>query len=119
MINKLKEFYLKTDKITAYTILLSLLCTLAIPLLLELNKGNLPSKLPLFYSLPWGESYLVETKKFIILPALTATITVANLILSWHLHDSQAVLKRMLNTSSVVFSLLSLITTIKIVQIFI
>jgi hypothetical protein len=79
----------------------------------------LPDKLPLFYSLPWGETQLVTKTQFVIVPALIVLITLINIIISWHLHHSQLVLKRIIYVTSSFISLLLLITSFKIIFIFI
>jgi len=91
-------------------LILSLIMILAIALF-----GFLPPKLPLFYSLPWGEGQLATHQQFLIIPASISLITLFNLIISWQLHPSQVFFKRMLLLSPLVISLILTITFIKIV----
>lgn len=79
----------------------------------------LPPKLPLFYSLPWGDTQLTTHQQFFIIPASITLITLLNLIISWQLHLSQSFFKKVLLLSSLVTTLILTITFIKIVLIFI
>lgn len=79
----------------------------------------LPPKLPLFYSLPWGEKQLVSTQQLLIVPAIIILITLCNLVISWQLHSSQIFFKKILLFSSLLVSLILIITFFKIILIFI
>ena len=79
----------------------------------------LPTKLPLFYSLTWGDGQLVTHQQFLIIPAVITLITLLNLSFSWQLHPSQLFFKKILLFSSLIISLIFIITFIKIVFIFI
>lgn len=79
----------------------------------------LPPKLPLFYSLPWGEKQLATPTQFFILPAAVVLITLINLGLSWQLHPSQLFFKKILLGASYICTLLLITTFIRIIHIFI
>lgn len=79
----------------------------------------LPPKLPLFYSLTWGEKQLATHQQFLILPTSIILVTFINLIISWQLHHQQSFFKKALLLSSVIVSLILTITFIKIVLLFI
>lgn len=98
------------------TALASALLTLA---LWWAYQPYLPENLPLFYSLAWGESQLASLTQLMILPSITALVVLINFIISWHLHQSQLVVKRVLAISAVLISTLLLITTLKIIYTFI
>lgn len=80
---------------------------------------SLPAKLPLFYSLPWGESQIVNSQQFFIIPATIILISLINLALSWQLHPTQTFFKKILLISSLICTLILTIALIKIVLIFI
>lgn len=86
-------------------------------LLLVINK--LPSRLPLFYSLPWGEQQLIPAQQLFLLPILMILVLVLNFSISSQLHNSQIILKRMLVLNTVVINAILLITILKVVTIFI
>lgn len=78
----------------------------------------LPTRLPLFYSLPWGQSELTNKSSLLILPTIITIVALINMLLAWQLHSSQYVLKRILLMSTVLIDLIILIAAIKIVFIF-
>lgn len=78
----------------------------------------LPPKLPLFYSLPWGNGQLATQQQFLIIPANIIFITFLNMVIFWQLHPSQLFLKRVLLISSIAVSLILVITFIKIILLF-
>lgn len=79
----------------------------------------LPNKLPLFYSLPWGDSQIGNSQQFFIIPAIIILISLINLSLSWQLHPTQKIFKKILLSSSIISSTILIITLIKIILIFI
>lgn len=96
-----------------------MLLSLLITLFILIYAKFLPPKLPLFYSLPWGEKQLVSTSQLLIIPAIITLVTFFNLIISWQLHPSQSFFKKILLFSSVLASLILTITFLKIILIFI
>lgn len=97
-----------------FPLILSLIIALSTALL-----NFLPPKLPLFYSLPWGEGQLANHQQFLIIPASISAIALLNLIISWQLHPSQSFFKTVLITSSAVVTLIFAIAFIKIVLMFV
>lgn len=79
----------------------------------------LPPRLPLFYSLPWGDSQLVTKQQFFILPAIIAIVTLVNLGILWQLHSSQSFFKNILIAQSILVSIILTIAFIKIILTFI
>lgn len=79
----------------------------------------LPHRLPLFYSLPWGEKQIATPQQFFIIPAIIILISLANLIISRQLYSTQVFFKKILQIASLVSSIILTITFIKIVLIFI
>ncbi len=113
------QFYQTQDSIIFWSISSSVLISLIIILLWAINIYKLPQQIPLFYSQPWGENQLADLPQFIVLPALVILTVLINLIISWHLHPSQIILKRILSFSSLIVSFLILITAFKIIYIFV
>lgn len=97
--------------VTISPLIFSLLLTIVVLTLLQF----LPTRLPLFYSLPWGEKQLATHQQFFILPASIGFITLLNLIISWQLHPSQLFFKKVLMITSLTVSLILIITFIKII----
>lgn len=112
-------FYQEQDSIIFWSVSVSVLSTLLIISFWVINFTNLPSDLPLFYSLSWGDAQLGSIGQFIIIPSTVLLITLTNLIISWHLHPSQIIVKRILSFSSAIISLLFFISAIKIIFTFV
>lgn len=117
--NRLISFYQKQDKVIFYSVFLALLCFLIVVHTYAFFIPVLPSQIPLFYSLPWGEAQLSSLGQFIILPTVILLTGIINLFISWHLHDSQIVLKRILNMSTALVAVLVTITALKIIFTFV
>ena len=79
----------------------------------------LPNKLPLFYSLPWGEQQLVDKYQLLIIPAAICLISLLNFILLTHLHQSQSFFKKILIYTTILTTLLLFMTLTKIILIFV
>lgn len=79
----------------------------------------LPPRLPLFYSLAWGDKQLATHEQFLIIPAIISLITLTNILISWHLHPAQSFFKKILLLQSLTVSLILTITFSKIVLSFI
>ena len=107
----------KLPKINLW-ISLSLILALLITISIAALWNFLPPKLPLFYSLPWGDNQLGNRAQLLIIPGIIILVTLFNLILSWQLHSSQSFFKKILLFSSLLASLILTITFLKIVSIF-
>jgi len=108
MINQL-SFWLKFTPL-----ILSAILVLVIFIILP----SLPPRLPLFYSLAWGETQLASHQQFLIIPASIILISMLNFTISSQLHPVQNFFKKILNISSLICSLILTITFAKIVLMF-
>lgn len=97
--------------ITLIPVILSLVITIATFTILRL----LPSKLPLFYSLPWGEGQLATHQQFLVIPVSIVVIVLVNSLISWQLHPSQSFFKKILIFSPLIISLLLTVTLVRII----
>jgi len=108
-----------TRKRNFWIVFIPLVLALLITLFITIYARFLPPKLPLFYSLPWGEKQLAGSLQLLIIPAAISLVTLSNLIISWQLHSSQSFFKNILLFSSLLVSLVLVITFFKIILIFI
>lgn len=108
-----------THKIHLWLSLSPLIVAFVLSLIILFFFRFLPERLPLFYSLPWGDRELATHQQFFIIPAATTLIALANLVISWQLHYLQSFFKKILLVSSLITTLILIITFIKIVLIFI
>lgn len=119
--NNFKDLANKNDtqKIYFYLSLPSFLIALTLILTILLIFEFLPKKLPLFYSLPWGESQLVSHQQFYIIPASILLIAFINLLILLKLNSSFEFFKKILVFSTIITTIILTITFLKIVLIFI
>lgn len=96
-------------------LIISLIITIIILTLFKF----LPPKLPLFYSLPWGEGQLATSEQFLIIPASISAVALLNLIIFGQLHNQQYFFKKVLLLSSIAVTIILIITFIKIILMFI
>lgn len=80
---------------------------------------TISTKIPLFYSLAWGEAQLATKQQFLILPSALLLIGLINSAIAWNLHSSQHVLKRILMSSCIFIDLIFFVAAIKILSIYI
>ena len=105
-------------RVITYISLLSCASAIIMAILILLGGSALPPRLPLFYSLAWGEEQLATLQQFLIIPSLVIAISLINLMISWQLHQSQYFFKLILNFTSLLCVLILIISTVKIVLIF-
>lgn len=119
MFTKISKFWGSSDKYFLMSILLTVTSIIIISLFFLLFYNRLPDKLPLFYSLPWGENQLAVKQQFLLLPVTLALICLINSLIASQLHPVQYLLKRMLMLSLIIIDLILVITALKIIFIFI
>jgi len=78
----------------------------------------LPPRVPLFYSLNWGEYQLANQLQLYILPAIILCICLVNLMIYWHLREAP-LLKNILLLISIISTLILVVSYTKIVLLFI
>lgn len=118
---QIKKFIQKLnsyDKYFSLPISFSFLCALTLTILFLILQSQLPNKLPLFYSRQWGDSQLISKQAFLILPAGLIVITVVNIALTLQIHHTQTILRRILLLTIVCVDVIILITSLKILSIF-
>lgn len=96
-------------------------CSLTIILIITsflILYQKLPLRLPLFYSLPWGETQLAAKEQFLILPATLFLLGCLNTLLASQLHPSQLLLRRIIMVSLVFISAIFLTTATRILSTF-
>jgi hypothetical protein len=85
-------------------------------LLITLKFNDLPPQVPLFYSLPWGETQLAHTNQLFVLPIYSIIIALANNIMAaLYLSRQNHLLARLLVIFSLVYSFLSGFTLLRII----
>lgn len=110
---------MKKDLFFLIPVIFSLVSIVIIISLFGFFLSKLPSNLPLFYSMSWGEDILVAKQQFFIIPLILFLITLVNIAIAWQLHTHQVILRRILLTSIIAIDIILTITTIKVLTIFI
>lgn len=108
-----------SDKIYFYITISPVICAILLSAVILIFFKFLPNKLPLFYSLAWGEKQLATHQQFLIIPAIIILISILNMMFYLQLHPSQSFFKKILALSSVVCSLILTVSFIKVTLIFI
>lgn|SRR3989344_2034901 len=101
-----------------YPLIFPISISLFLLFLILLLPKFLPPKLPLFYSLPWGDKQLGSINQFLIIPAVILIINLVNLLIIRQLHPQQVLFKTILFFASIFLSLILLITVLRVVMIF-
>jgi hypothetical protein len=81
--------------------------------------NNLPDQVPLYYSLPWGESQLASASALFLLPIFSLLILLINHLLAAAFFKVIPLLSRLLILMSLIVSLFSFITLAKIISLII
>lgn len=77
--------------------------------------GNLSQQVPLYYSLPWGESQLVSASTLFIIPTLSIVLFIVNHLFAIGFSQKNILLSKLLIFTSLIVSLFFLITLLKII----
>ncbi len=77
--------------------------------------SSLPPQVPLYYSLPWGESQLTQASLLFILPVISLILLLINHLFAIGLVKTSLLLSKLLLIISLIFSFLSLIALLHIV----
>ena len=103
------------DKANRYALVLSVTCILLELIFFTIKVWSLPPVLPLFYNRPWGTPQLGTPLQLFLLLVLNIAIVVINLTFSLKLYKQIILLSRVLLWISVLISLLTATTTIRII----
>lgn len=119
IIKDFSNFYQEQDTFVFWPINASILLSLGVIATWAISYLNLPRELPIFYSLSWGEAQFGHINQFLIFPSLMILTILINLIISWHLHFSQVLIKRILAIATFIVNLLLAVAAFKIIFTFI
>lgn len=109
------ESFVTSQKLTFWISLIPFILSLILGVAILLGMQSLPPKLPLFYSLPWGDNQLAYHQEFLLIPASIIVATLLNSVISSQLHPSQSFFKKILLFSPLVISFLLTVTFIRII----
>lgn len=110
--------FISSDKYTAIPLIVTLISIAAMTAIIAYLMKVLPQNVPLFYSLPWGSTQLVNKTQLFLLPIIPLSIGIINFILYSQLHHTQIILKRMLLLSIFVVNIIVIVALLKIIGIY-
>jgi hypothetical protein len=84
--------------------------------ILIIKFNSLPQQVPLYYSLPWGEGQLAAAASLFLLPTFSIIILLLNNLIATFFFKSIPLFSRLLTIFSLIFSLLSSISLIRIIN---
>jgi hypothetical protein len=115
IIKKFITFYQHQDGIIFWSTSASILLSLFLMIIFLFYLEQLPIQIPLFYSLPWGDTQLASKSQFVLLPSVILLIALVNLSITWYLHSSQLTMKRIIVFSTTMIALLATIAGMRII----
>lgn len=77
--------------------------------------NDLPPQVPLYYSLPWGESQLASASQLFFLPTFSIVFGLINNLLAATIFAKITLLSKLLVITSLVISILSAVTLFQII----
>ena len=105
-----------SEKLLFFIFLFCMLSTLLQSLLILTAFAKLPPEIPLFYSKTWGAQMLTPKLYLWILPAITLSVYLLNMLISRFLLFNEEFLKRALFATSAVVSTAAFLDTSKIIS---
>lgn len=107
--------YLKQDRVLKFAFISSSIFFLCQVIFLGLSFSKLPPLVPLYLQRPWGEAQIASKAQIFILPAITASLIIANTLLGVAFYKNNTLVARILLWGQALLSFLSTAATIKIV----
>jgi hypothetical protein len=78
--------------------------------------NDLPPEIPLYFSLPWGESWLTSSSSIFFLPGFSLVVVLINHIFAFFIERHHPLVSRLSLAFSLVFSLFSTIALYQITR---
>lgn len=108
--------FLSSDRTIWVSIIVSLIFIVISVFLTGLFYHNLPPLIPLFNQLPWGTDRLVDKVGLIIPSIVGLGILLGNAILTKFIYEKMPITARMLNITTFLITLLSLVFVFRTIQ---
>lgn len=105
----------KKDPYLAIPLICSIAAIGAGILLFLLYRDSLPSVVPLYYSLPWGEERLAQKDYLLLLPAVSGIVVIINHGIGLLVYKNETVLVRMVAMGTLLFAVLAVMTLYRII----
>lgn len=113
-ISTLGQFW--QEKINHYLFRWNLILIILQLVIIILKFNDLPQQVPLYYSLPWGESQLASAASLFLLPTFSIVVLIINHLIATFFLRTIPLFCRLLTVFSLIFSLLSSVSLIRIIS---
>lgn len=77
---------------------------------------KLPDQIPLYFSEPWGESWIASTSLIFILPSFSIIVIFLNSLIAMSIHHQWPLLAKLLMSFSLIFAILSSVSLYQIIN---
>ena len=77
---------------------------------------NLPEQVPLYFSEPWGDSWLTSTPLILLLPFFSLIIVFINSTIAMLIHRQKTLLAKLLLAFSLIFTILTSVSLYQIIN---
>ena len=104
------------DKFGRMNYILSLSIALVMAILIAISLAHIPSVVPIFFTLPWGETRLASQLLLYLFPAIIFIFTIINLGLGRIAAKLSPLLPKVLAVTTSVVAIMFLIAIVGIVQ---
>lgn len=104
------------DKLGRTSYLIGLIITMVMVAVIAFLYNRLPRSIPLYYSLPWGESRVAPRIMIYLLPLMAMAFFVLNLVLGLIESKLSPLLPRVLAVATAVMALMCLMALLFIIQ---
>jgi len=78
--------------------------------------NQLPPEIPLYFSRPWGSSWLAPTSSIFILPLFALVTLLANYFLALFFHQKKIILSQLLVVFAFIIALFSTVSILKVIS---
>ena len=103
------------DSIVRNSIIVAFLSIIISVIYLFFMTGHLPSEVPLYYSLPWGQERLAQTLWLLLIPGISFIFFIINIIIVLFSYKTEPVLSRLFAVTVGFVSFLGAYTVIRII----
>ncbi len=115
ILTKIGNLWLKKNILRS--LLISIIAIAVQIIIIIIFFSQLPPKVPLYYSRPWGQQQLADTIYLFLLPGLSLAVFILNSLIAALFVDHEDFYSYCLSWVTTIFSVFCLITLLKIVYI--
>lgn len=103
------------DSFIKYSLMVSILFVVINSLIVFISYGNLPSYIPFFKSMPWGEERLAHNLYALFFPLGSLLVIVINYLLISLIYKKYTLVSRILSANAFLFCVLALVSYLQVI----